>query len=146
MDYNNELQKVPCLAYSLESAPMLNIKSPPGERFDPVELLSAGIQVYFPLTKHLSVGILFETIGLIKVYFQQIIGKDDILLQIKVFKFKLPVALGFLFFHLCLAAFYTKTVLTLLSMLTSEITNEVQESLERMLMKLKEITNKQNTF
>ncbi|MDA8228365.1 MAG: hypothetical protein M0T74_11830 [Desulfitobacterium hafniense] len=109
---------------------------------DPVSLLSAGVQIYFPVTEHISIGILFETIGLIKIYVQQHAIPDDILIQVKIIKVNVPIALGLLFFNLGLAAFYTKAVITLLRNHGLQITAEVQENINNFLIKMNEINKK----
>lgn len=101
----------------------MEICSPP--KLDPAALLSSGVQIYFPLTRTLSVGILFESISLIKVYIQQIAMTEDIVIQVKIIQLNLPFALGFLFFNCGLACFYTASVIKIIRSLTSDLTKNM---------------------
>ncbi|MDQ7094259.1 hypothetical protein REC12_11725 [Desulfosporosinus sp. PR] len=93
---------------------------------DTVELLSAGVQVFFPLTTYLQVGILFvPQIGCIKVYIQQEALTEDILIEFKVFEFRVPVTLFLLLLNLGIAHFYSNCFLALLKKLTSKIQGNI---------------------
>lgn len=85
------------------------------QSIDTVELLSAGIQIYYPLTTYLQVGILFvPPIGHIKIYIQQQALTEDILIQIKIFELHMPITLSLLFFNLGIAHFYSNSFLDFL--------------------------------
>ena len=89
---------------------------------DTVELLSSGIQIYYPLTNYLQVGILFlPPIGRIKIYIQQEGLVEDILIQIKIFELHVPITLSILFFNLGIAQFYSNSFLNFLRNATSRI-------------------------
>ena len=102
---------------------------------DTVELLSSGIQIYFPLTTYLQVGILFvPPIGRIKIYIQQEALTEDILVQIKVFELHVPITLSLLLFNLGIAHFYSNSFLVFLRNLTSRmqanITRQIRGNLK----------------
>jgi hypothetical protein len=93
---------------------------------DTVDLLSAGVQIYYPLTTYLQVGILFiPPIGRIKIYIQQEALTEDILIQIKVFELHVPITLSLLFFNLGIAHFYSKCFLSFLKNLKSRIQENI---------------------
>lgn len=89
---------------------------------DTVGLLSSGIQIYFPLTTYLQVGILFiPPVGYIKIYLQQEVLTEDILLQFKVFELHVPIALSILMFNLGIAHFFVTSFLVFLRKFTSRM-------------------------
>jgi len=99
---------------------------------NPVEFLSAGIQIYYPLTSYLQVGILFvPPIGHIKIYIQQIALTEDILIQIKVFELHVPITLSLLFFNLGIAHFYSKSFLKFLRNLKSSIQGNITKQIQK---------------
>lgn len=114
------------------------------ENVNPINLLSSGIQVYFPITTYLQVGILFvPPIGHLKIYIQQEALTDDILIQIKVFELHIPITLGLLFFNLGVAHFYSNSFLNFLSgfktIIKNNLTKQIQENLEDALIKVKKL-------
>ncbi|MDR3600787.1 MAG: hypothetical protein P4L49_09955 [Desulfosporosinus sp.] len=99
---------------------------------DIVELLSAGIQIYYPLTTYLQVGILFvPPIGRIKIYIQQEALTEDILIQFKVFELHVPITLFLLFFNLGIAHFYSNSFLSYLGNLKASIQETITKQLQR---------------
>jgi len=111
---------------------------------DPAELLSSGIEIFYPLTTYLQVGIIFiPPIGLIKIYIQQVALTDDIIIQIKIFELHLPITLSLLFFNLGIAHFYSKSFLNfprnLKSSIQGNITKQIQRNLDYALIKIKEL-------
>lgn len=111
---------------------------------DTVELLSAGIEIYFPITTYLQVGILFvPPVGRIQFYIQQEALTEDILIKFKVFEVHVPITLSMLFFNLGIAHFYSNSFLVFLrnlkSSLKENLTKQIKKNLEDSLIKLNEL-------
>lgn len=130
----------------MSNNPDQNNPLPSIQTADPVKLLSSGIQIYFPLTKILQIGVLFETTGLIKIYIQLDAVTEDILIQIKVIELNTPISLAQLFFNLGLAHFYSQQFMILIESLksstTGKVTKQIQANLEETLRKIKELNDK----
>lgn len=114
------------------------------QTFNSAKLLSSGIQIYFPVTEYLDIGILFlPPIGLIKIYVQQQVLTEDILLQFKVFELNTPITLTLLFFSLGIAHFFSKCFLDYLENfkvnMIGNLTKEIQRNLEEALRKTKQL-------
>jgi hypothetical protein len=104
-----------------------------------VKILSSGVQIFFPLTEYLEIGLFFvPPIGRIKFYLQQKVLTEDFLLQAKMIEIRVPVTLALLLFHLGLAHFYSKSIINLVEniFIKRYISKEVQGNLEEALKKL----------
>ena len=78
------------------------------------EVISSGIQIYFPISKGTKIGILFEPNELIKIYIQVDAITEDILIQFKIIELHVPFSLTELFFFLGLAHYYSQKFMTLI--------------------------------
>lgn len=125
------------------------IQKDDSQSVDTVELLSAGIEIYYPITTYFQIGILFvPPIGHIKIYIQQEALTDDIIIQIKLFELYVPITLSLLFFNLGIAHFYSKNFFNFITNLKSNtqetIAKQMPKNLEDALIKIKELEKRLN--
>jgi hypothetical protein len=108
--------------------------------FDPINLFTPVQEFFLPLGRdqtNTSIGLWFDTVGLIHIYLQQAIVPDNIYTQVKIVTLRLPVSMGFLISNMIQAMFFARSSILAIRAATAATTIEVQKLVDQLLERIR---------
>lgn len=134
-----------------DNTPTTNLSQPTGEliqseisgvptSFDPVNLFAPVQEFFLPLGRsqtNTTLGLWFDTVGLLHLYVQQAIVPDNIYTQVKILTLRLPLSLGFLISNMVQAMFFARSAALTIRATTAGTTIQVQKIVNRLLEQMR---------
>ncbi|HZW83641.1 MAG TPA: hypothetical protein VFF14_09540, partial [Candidatus Deferrimicrobium sp.] len=108
--------------------------------FDPINLFTPVQEFFLPLGRdqtNTTIGLWFDTVGLLHIYLQQAIVPDNIYTQVKIVTLRLPVGLGFLISNSIQSMFYARAFILAIRAATAATTIEVQKLVDQLLERIR---------